>query len=528
MAGRSRNRVTVLPLWQRLIRERCFHPSGRFIKFESAEIENSISKRFEEQVRRHPNRLAVKAESCGMTYSQLNRAGNRVAGSILAQREDQEKPAAVLMEHGKSLITSIIGVFKSGKIFVPIDPSLPISGISRILEDSNSNIVVTNHRNAALADRLAQNALRVVNIDELDCSISDINPNLPVSADKIAWIMYTSGSTGQPKGTVQSHRNVLHEVMNHINTFRISPNDRLILLDSCSTVGGMKDTLSALLNGSALFPFDLRERNLIELAKWLKRERITIYRSFATVFRHLVATMVPGEVYRDLRLIYLGGEPAYKEDLAAFSQRFSPDCIFTSGLGSTETLTYRHCMLENGAAIDGHTVPVGFDLEGMGVLLLDANDKEVVPGQIGEIAVKSRYLSPGYWRRPGLTRTAFKNYPKWGDERLYRTGDLGRMLPDGCLLHDGRKDSQVKIGGRRVDIFEVEAILLENLGIQEAAVIAQPDQLGGQPPYRWHRATIRPCLLDQIRPGPSARRLPPHFPTCNAGMSGSQLSPTHW
>ncbi len=144
-----------------------------------------------------------------------------------------------------------------------------------------------------------------------------------------------------------------------------------------------------------------------------------------------------------------------------------------NSLGATETLTFRWNLIDRETPFSGTNVPVGYAVDDMEVLLLDDAGKEIGFDQIGEIAVKSRYLSPGYWRKPELTAAAFSSAPGEGGKRIYRTGDLGRMLWDGSLEHLGRKDFQVKIRGRRVETAEIELALLRLEAIKEAVVTAR-------------------------------------------------------
>jgi len=298
--------------------------------------------------------------------------------------------------------------------------------------------------------------------------------------DTLTWILYTSGSTGQPTGVVQNHRNVLHFMMNHTNGLHICSEDRLALLHSCSVNAANHDIFTALLNGASLHPLDIKEEGVADLANWLIGQEITYCHVVPTLFRHLVDTLTGAERFPKLRLIRLGAEPARARDVELYKQHFSRGCILVNRLGHSETGTLLWYFIDRETRIDGPTVPVGYGVEDNEILLLDEAGVEVGLNGIGEIAVRSRYLSPGYWRRPDLTRAAFQPDPEGGDERLYWTGDLGRMLPDGCLVHVGRKDSQVRIRGHRIELDEIEIALLDLDAINEAVVVAAEDRSGDQ------------------------------------------------
>ena len=160
-----------------------------------------------------------------------------------------------------------------------------------------------------------------------------------------------------------------------------------------------------------------------------------------------------------MRLIKLSGEPVYKRDVDIFKKYFPESCLLINMLASAEVGSTRVYFMGKETPIHENLVPIGYPMEECEVLLLDADGNALGFNQVGEIAIRSRYLSPGYWRRSDLTEAAFLPDPEGGDARIYRTGDLGFMLPDGCLVHRGRKDSHVKIRGYSVELAEIEAAL---------------------------------------------------------------------
>ena len=474
MSGLSRHTVDIPPQ-QQAIRDKCFHPTGTFIEFKTEEVEQSIANRFEEQVRRYPERLAVKTREHQMTYDELNNASNRLAHAILAQRGVGSEPVPLLLEHGAPLVVATLGVLKAGKISMRIHPSLPLARKAYMLEDAQAALVVTNNRTHRSAHELAQNGCQLINIDELDFGFSTENPRMSVSPDSLAQIRYTSGSTGKPKGTVRYHRNVLHATMKYTNALHVGAEDRLTFFGQDSSG---RDIFRAILNGSTLHPFDLKEEGMTHLAQWLVQEEITIYHSTPTVFRRLASDLTGEEEFPRVRCVMLSGEPAYKRDVELYQEHFSPDCILVNIYGAAEVGQFRHYFVDHDTRLPGNIVPVGYPLEDTEVLLLGDDGREVGFNQIGEIAVKSRYLSAGYWRKPDLTHAAFLPDPESGDKQIYSTGDLGRMLPDGCLEHLGRKDRQVKIRGFRVEVAEIELALHSLDNVKETVAVARKDSSG--------------------------------------------------
>jgi amino acid adenylation domain-containing protein len=448
-------------------------PTNPFIKFKKEEIEQSIPDRFEQIARSHAHKVAVKTRQHALTYSEANQTANRVARAILAQRGSEEEPIALLLENDVHVFAAILGVLKAGKIYVPLEPAYPQARNSFMLQDSQARLIVTNNKNLALAEELSSSALPVINIDELGSSFSSDNLDLSVSPDATAYILYTSGSSGQPKGVMQNHRNVLQQAMIHTNSLHISDQDRQTLMQSCSFTRSIKEMYGALLNGATLFPYAWDE-GLAGVQDWLLQEEITIYGSVVTTFRTLVDTLAGEEQFPNLRLIYLGGGHLYRRDVEKFQELFAPHCLLVHGMGSTEAGTVIRSFIDMQTKITDSVVPVDQILEDMEVLILDDSGKPLGPEHTGEIAVRSPYLALGYWRRPELTKAAFRPDPEGSETRIYLTGDLGRIRRDGSLEIVGRKDSQVKVRGFRVELGAVESALQDLESVKETAVIAQP------------------------------------------------------
>jgi acyl-coenzyme A synthetase/AMP-(fatty) acid ligase len=232
--------------------------------------------------------------------------------------------------------------------------------------------------------------------------------------------------------------------------------------------------------GATCYPLNIREDGLDGLANLLIQEKITVLNLYVTAFRHFVDTLTGAEKFPNLRLIRLGAEPVYKRDVELYRRHFSPDCLLANLLGTTETGLICEYFVNRETQIDGSLVPVGYPVPDKQVLLLDEHGKEIEPDQVGEIAVKSRYLSDGYWRKPELTQAKFLPDSKGGDERIYLTGDLGCMLPDGRFIHMGRRDFQVQIRGYRVEVAEIEMALVNLDAIKEAVVVAREDSRDDQ------------------------------------------------
>ncbi|MBU7584320.1 MAG: AMP-binding protein [Nostoc sp. TH1S01] len=461
---------------QTFVCNRWLNPPQGFIKFNKNDIHQSINSRFEQIVKQHPQAIAVKNKIEVLTYSELNNRANRLANTILAQRGDRRETIALLLEKGTNFIVSIFGALKTGKIFVPLDIGFPQERLAYILEDAQVNLIVTNNLNLNLAHQLAAiNNCQILNIDDIAEAGCSENPHINILPEAPAYLIYTSGSTGKPKGVIHNHLHSLHYCMNDTNTLLISPKDRVVFLYSCGALGGILCIFYTLLNGASLYLFNVKEEGFTNLVNWLITEEITIYHSFATLFRHFIDTFTGVEQFPKIRLVKLGGEATLQRDIEAYKKYFSPTCLLYASLGATETGTFCNFIVDQHSKITTSTVPIGYPVADMEVVLINEAGEAVGYGKIGEIAVRSKYLALGYWQKPEQTKAAFIPTSETGEERIYRTGDLGRIEPNGCLIHMGRKDFQVKIRGFRIEVAEIEMALFKTGKLKEAVVIARED-----------------------------------------------------
>jgi amino acid adenylation domain-containing protein len=452
-------------------------PNNPFIEFRKEEIEQSIPLRFEKQAAKYPKKIAIKYKNLEFTYADLNTFSNRIAHLLLGEYGAKQEPVALSIEQGPFLIGAILGILKSGNFYVPIDPSDPKSRILYALDDARINLIITDAKNLSLSNDLGKEGLRIINIDTLDhSSLPADNPNNFISPDSFAYIFFTSGSTGKPKGVVDNHRNVLHNIMRYTNNLHICSDDRLTLLQSCSFSGSVSSLFCSLLNGATVFPYDIRAEGMgIQLAAWLIKEGITIYHSVPMIFRSFLG----GDFrFPKIRIIRLEGDAASKIDVELFKKHFETGCVLVNGLGATETGITRQYFINHDMELSDNILPIGYPVEDMEIQILGDDGKEVETDWVGEIAIKSIFLSPGYWGNPELTKNAFLPDPSGGNKRIYKTGDLGRMRADGCLEYFGRKNFQLKIRGHKVEAAEIERALLNLRSIREAIVMTREDQHG--------------------------------------------------
>ncbi len=444
-------------------------PDGAdYVPFEKAEVEGSVGARFRKVAQRFPDRAAVRDAGRVTTYAELAGSAGRIASGILARLGTKPGPVALMCEPGAPLFAAMLGALEAGRFYVPLDPGLPAARLEAILRTLDAAAIVAGDAWIELARRLAGPGT-VLPVAELDAGPAAQGAAARVLPDDLAYVLFTSGSTGAPKGVMQSHRNVLHNALKLARGLAIHAEDRLTLLSSPSFGASVSSIYGALLTGASVCPYALAGDGLRRLPEFLTRERITILHAVPSVFRCFSWTLDGREDLSALRVVKLGGEAVFASDFDLYRNRFPRRCVFHVGLGATEMHVIRQWFADHDTPWPGAS-PLGHAVDETEVVLLD--DAGRPAREEGEIAVLARTLAVGYWKDPEQTAAAFLPVPGRPGVRMYRTGDLGRLLPDGCLLYAGRKGSRLKIRGHRVEVGEVEGLLLGIAGIREAVVDA--------------------------------------------------------
>jgi amino acid adenylation domain-containing protein len=468
-------------------------PTNPYMEFCRSEIEQSIAARFEKQVVQHRHRLALRTCGYELTYNELNNLANRIAHSIRQSSVREIGAVALLLDHDAPLIAAILGILKAGRFYVALDPSQPSPRLADIVQDSEADILIVDSKHFARAREIAPENYAIINYDQLDAELGDENLALTISPSALAYLVYTSGSTGRPKGVCQTQRNVLHHTRKYTTACHLCANDRFSLLASCSFSASVSNLFGSLLNGAALFPFDVKTEGIENLRAWLHKEEISIYHSVPLLFRKLCASISDDSDFPKLRLIKLGGDAITRGEFDLYKHYFADHSLLYVGLDSSEMNCIRHWLLDHQSTFDGSIAPVGYAVEDTEVLLVDQNQTEVSPGETGEIAIRSSYLFPGYWRRPDLTNAAFTSDPGGNNKRIFRTGDLGRLLPNGLLLHLGRRERALKVRGVLVDPAEIEHALRSQPEVTDCAVLAKTAKISGSS-HTSRVQAVRNCL----------------------------------
>ena len=442
---------------------------------ELARPDKTLAELFAGQSRSTPDAPAVVSDAHALTYAELNASANRLAGHLRSLGVGAETPVAVAMRRDVDLVTSLIAVLKIGAAFVPLDPDNPADRLAFMVRDSGAEVVLTH---SASTGGLPAGAATVLTLDTLGdrlsaCSTED--PPEPVDPLGAAYVMYTSGSTGLPKGVVVTHAGIRNRVLWAVDRHRLGPADRLLQKTTIGFDAAMWEFLAPLVSGGAVvLAADGVQRDAAAMVRAVVEQDITVLQVVPSMLRLLVEE--PGlAACRSLRMIFCGGEALPARHCARAREILGVEVFNTFGM--TE------CSIDVTAALydpaePGEIVPAGTPLPNTRILVLDAADNPVPVGLPGEICVAGVHLARGYVNRPDATAARFTPNPfaTVPGERLCRSGDLGRWRADGSLEVLGRRDHQVKVNGVRIELGEVEAALNTHPDVRVGIVsVHQPD-----------------------------------------------------
>ena len=449
--------------------------TGDLLGFTKDEINSTIPKRFTRVAARFQQQVAVQEDHRSLTYQGLEQVSNRIANSLLSRIGKGSEPIALLLEHGIPLISAILGVLKSGKYYITLNPNDPLERLVSILNDVNAEIVMTDDSNMRIANGLTGGSRRVFSLDQINLDIFDQQVNLEIDPDELMGVFFTSGSTGEPKGIPVTHRNALHRIWVETNSMAPSILDRFTQLTIYGFTSSITDIFNALLNGASLYPKKITGKEGETLARWINREKITVLRIPVALLRAFIATLQPGDYFPSLRMVSFGGETVYTKDVKTLFEYIPASCVLMHRLSASEVGQMAAFFLDRDTLIETEILPVGYAVPDKEILIVDEQFKRVAIGEVGEIVIRSDYLFPGYWRRPDLTKDKLVVDPDFPGRKILLTGDFGRMQPDGCLELVGRKDFMIKVRGFRVELEAIERALHSLESVKQAAVVASSD-----------------------------------------------------
>jgi D-alanine--poly(phosphoribitol) ligase subunit 1 len=427
-------------------------------------MKNTIYGMFKRMMEDQPDAPAIIENKRTITFRQLSDMVDMIADGV----PDGTRSVGIMMRHRAEMIASMLAVLKAGALYVPVEPAFPTGRIHNMMDEAKVDFVLTEMQFA--------NKLNGYEAIYSDCSLcmaaSESGTRVyRQHADDLAYILYTSGTTGRPKGVSVTNRNVCHYVRAFENEFHPCKGDVMLQYSVCSFDIFVEEVFASLLNGAALaIPSEDDKKDIHSLMDFVARCRVTMLSGFPYLLaemNHLPSIPV------SLRLLISGGDVLrghhvdHLLDKAEIYNTYGPS-------ETTVCATYYRC--RGGQILEDGTYPIGHPVLGTQIRILDQNGKEVPKGEIGEICIYGAGVSKGYIGDHGEENKAFEKQPD--GSVMYRSGDLGYILPDGNLAFLHRKDSQIMIYGKRVEVMEVESWLYQCSGVEQAIVRPFTDEEG--------------------------------------------------
>jgi len=470
-----------------------------------------IPELFTEQVARTPDATAVSHGGRAVTYRELDSQSNGLAHRLRIAGVGGGDIVAVVLERSIELIVALTAILKTGGAYLYLDPAEPAEQRARILSDATARYAVVDGSTRDTAEGITN----VLSVTDRTGQPAPGGPLPEISPDTPAYVCYTSGSTGEPKGVVVSHR-AIFRLIDNPSWIDLHSDDVFFQLTRVGFDVSTFEIWMPLVRGLrlAMGPPLRADLDFAELADLIRAESVTVLWLTTGLFHKIVAHHLDG--LAGIRHLLAGGDvlsPAHvRRVMSAY-----PDLIFTNGYGPTENTTFSTCWTTR-AAGNAPRVPIGVPIDGSTAVVLDDNLGRIAPGETGELWVGGHGVALGYLNRPGATAEKFVADPDPvapPGSRMYRTGDLARWSDDGTLDLFGRADRQVKIRGYRVEPNAVEIELLRHPAIEQAAVVTRADgagdtrliayvAVGGMEPERW--AAFGTSLREKLQ-----GTMPPHL-----------------
>jgi aspartate racemase len=434
--------------------------------------DRSIHGLFEDQVDATPDAVAVAFEGVSLTYRELDRRANRLARRLAALGVGPERPVAVWMERSVEMMVALLGILKAGGAYVPLDLMAPPQRLAFMLSDAGIDVLLTQGR---MRERLPAFSARAICLEAEAESISaepDIRPAAGTECDQLAYIMYTSGSTGAPKGVAVTHRNVVR-LVKATDYARFGADEVFLQLAPLSFDASTFEIWGALLNGGRLAIAPPGVVSVDDLGTMLARHGVTTLWLTAGLFHQVVDQRI--DVLRPLRQLLAGGDVLSPSHVRRVRGAL-PECRLINGYGPTEGTTFTCChSITTDTGLE-RSVPIGRPIANTRAYVLDQNRQPVPIGVPGELWIAGDGVARGYHNLPELTAERFVVHQVRGgrEERLYRSGDRVRWRPDGTIEFLGRLDDQVKLRGYRIELGEIETVVRGDSRVQDVAVVVRP------------------------------------------------------
>lgn len=436
---------------------------------------------FEQQVDRTPDAVAVVFEGQRLTYRELNQRANQVAHFLRKRGVGPESLVGVSLKRSLELVVALLGVWKAGGAYVPLDPAYPSERLAFMVSDAKIQMLLTDSVSRALFPDTGDKAVCLDSEWSLLAGEPVDNPHAGAQPSNLAYVMYTSGSTGQPKGAMILHAGLVNYLWWAIKAYAVEAGGSVPVHSSISFDLTVTSLYPALLAGGQveLLPEDVGAQNLLTA---LRRQGTRSLVKITPAHLDLLSQQFrPNEVARVAKTFVIGGENLLAESVQLWRD-YAPDTRLINEYGPTETVV-GCCVYEvQPGDPDSGSIPIGRPIANTQLYILDPDMEPVPIGAMGELYIGGAGVARGYFNRPELTQERFlvDRFSKQAGARLYKTGDLARYRADKTLEYLGRVDNQVKIRGYRIELGEIEATLAAHPSVQSCAVLAREDSPGNK------------------------------------------------
>lgn len=432
--------------------------------------EKPLNQIISETAELYPNNIALKFQNQNFTYKQLNQKANQLAAVLIENGVKPNDKVAISLDRSAELVIALLAIIKAGATYIPLDPIFPINRINYMLEDSAAVVLLTS---SAYKGQYVSNAKEII-LDDIWASIKNYpttDPDVAVRGEDLIYILYTSGSTGQPKGVQIKHHNVVNFLYSMQKQPGLIREDKLLAVTTISfDIAGLELWLPLITGAQIVLADAATAKDGNALLDIIKKDKITVMQATPYTWRIMLEAGWDKERVK----VICGGE-ALPMDLA---QRILDKATSLWNVyGPTETTIWS--TLKEITTEDGF-VSIGKPIDNTQIYILDQYQNPLIAGVAGEIYIGGEGIAYGYLNQPELTAEKFVSDP-FSDEpgaKMYRTGDLGTFLPDGNLMYLSRIDAQVKIRGYRIETGEIEFNLAKEDAIKQAVVIARADNNG--------------------------------------------------
>jgi acyl-coenzyme A synthetase/AMP-(fatty) acid ligase/thioesterase domain-containing protein len=408
-----------------------------------------------------------------LTFGENLQHANQVANAITRQYGFRQVGVGLFLEDPRDVFPAMIGILKSGNYIIPFGIDFPAATLTAMCRDANIQLILTRQAYREKASFFKEMNLPVLSLEEIEATFDGQSaPTVPYKPQDIVQILFTSGSTGAPKGAVEDYRYLTRAALQRTEMSGpdANSNSRYLRLSTFTFSGTHTQVFASLLDGSSVHFYSLKADGLAGLPTWIRDQAITDYSSAVTIFRSLVGILKRDEVFPSVKHFALSGERRVSTDIEAIRRHFPAITYIRLGYGSTELprVSSTRYPVDSELFNQPH-LPCGKPTEDVKILIWDEEGMELPIGAEGEIVVYGDSMARGYINNPELTRQRFIADPHNEGWQYFKTGDLGKLLPDGQLLVLGRADNMVKINGVRIELDALETHLLKYPGVVQVA-----------------------------------------------------------